>query len=188
MWTTPEKLTKRRETLGNANQNKTTRKTEYKKVYAPPPPPPPNKGSISELKEIYEKQHSENTDKWHHCKAGSFSYGESPLTPPLERTSLHRWNNDVERPLGILSLFTTCLWQVKSHCHLLPHLQNMPPKEVEKKEDLQNAEKKKLVLLLGYLHSVNHTRSPQDDSYIHSYFIPGRNNHLNTSLFFFLFF
>jgi len=37
-----------------------------------------------------EKQHSENTDKWHLCKAGSFSYGESPRTPPLEGTSLHR--------------------------------------------------------------------------------------------------
>ena len=23
------------------------------------------------------KKHSENTDKWHLCKAGSFSYGES---------------------------------------------------------------------------------------------------------------
>ena len=30
------------------------------------------------------KQHLENTDKWHLCKAGSFSYGESPWTPPLE--------------------------------------------------------------------------------------------------------
>ena len=55
------------------------------------------------------KKHSENTDKWHLCKAGSFSYGESPRTPPLEGTSLHRWNNSVERPWGILSLFTTCL-------------------------------------------------------------------------------
>ena len=56
----------------------------------------------------------------------------------------------------------------------LPHLQNMPKKAVEKKEVLQNAEKKKLVL--GFLHSVNHTGSPQDESYIHSYFIPGQNN------------
>ena len=32
MWTTPEKHTKKRETLGNANQNKTIR-AEYKKVY-----------------------------------------------------------------------------------------------------------------------------------------------------------
>ena len=37
-----------------------------------------------------EKQRSENTDKWHLCKAGSFSYSESPRTPPLEGTSLHR--------------------------------------------------------------------------------------------------
>ena len=55
------------------------------------------------------KQHLENTDMWHLCKAGSFSYGELPRTPPLEGTSLHRWNNSVERPWGILSLFTICL-------------------------------------------------------------------------------
>ena len=52
--------------------------------------------------------------KWHLCKASSFSYGESPRTPPLEGTSLHRWNNSVERPWGILSLFTTHL-QVQLH-------------------------------------------------------------------------
>ena len=79
------------------------------------------------------KQHLENTDKLYLCKAGSFSYSESLWTPPLEGTSLHRWNNDVERPWGILSLFTTCLrlW-VKSHCHLLPYLQNMPPKAINR--------------------------------------------------------
>ena len=66
------------------------------------------------------KQHLENTDKWHHCKAGSFLYRESPRTPPLEGTSLHRWNYSVERPWGILSLFTTCLQLcVKSPCHRL---------------------------------------------------------------------
>ena len=45
-----------------------------------------------------------------------FSYGESPRTPPLEGTSLHRRNISMERPWGILSLFTTSLplW-VKSH-------------------------------------------------------------------------
>ena len=36
------------------------------------------------------KKYSENTDKWHLCKAGSFLYSESPWTPPLEGTSLHR--------------------------------------------------------------------------------------------------
>ena len=99
-----------------------------------------------DLAKSSEKQHSENTAKWHLYNAGSFSYGESPRTPPLEGTSLHRWNISVERPWGILSLFTTCLWLwVKSHCHLLPHLQNMPQEAVEKKEVLQNAEKKKKV-------------------------------------------
>ena len=69
------------------------------------------------------KKHSQNTDKWHLRKAGSFSYGELPWTPPLEGTSLHRWNNSVERPWGILSLFTTCLHLcVKSHCHGLLHV------------------------------------------------------------------
>ena len=69
------------------------------------------------------KQHTENTDKWHLCKAGSFSCGKSPRTPPLEGTSLHRWNNSVERPWGILSQFTTCLHLcVKSPCHRLWHV------------------------------------------------------------------
>ena len=59
------------------------------------------------------------------CKAGLFSYGESPRTPPLEGTSLHRRNISVERPWGILSLFTTCLplWVNSSHqsrCHVSP--------------------------------------------------------------------
>ena len=54
-----------------------------------------------------------------------FSYGESPRTPPLEGTSLHRRNISVERPWGILSLFTTCLplWVKSSHhsrCHASP--------------------------------------------------------------------
>ena len=57
------------------------------------------------------------------CKAGRFSYGESPRTPPLEGTSLHRRKISVERPWGILSLFTTCLrLRVKSPCHSLWHI------------------------------------------------------------------
>ena len=55
-----------------------------------------------------------HTCMWHPCEAGRFSYGELPRTPPLEGTSLHRRHNrySVERPWGILSLFTTCfrLW------------------------------------------------------------------------------
>ena len=54
-----------------------------------------------------------------------FSYGESPRTPPLEGTSLHRRNISVESPWGILSLFTTCLplWvksSRQSRCHASP--------------------------------------------------------------------
>ena len=44
--TTPKKHTKKRETLRNANQNKTTRRAGYKKVNDPPPPPPPHHASI----------------------------------------------------------------------------------------------------------------------------------------------
>ena len=66
-----------------------------------------------------------DTDKWHLCEAGHFSYGESPGTPPLEGTSLHRRNNSVERPWGILGLFTTCLWfrYRNSPCQSLWHRQ-----------------------------------------------------------------
>ena len=49
-----------------------------------------------------------------------------------------------------------------------------PKSSWEKRRVLLNAEKTKLVL--GFLHSVNHTRSPQDESYIHSYSIPVQNN------------
>ena len=50
------------------------------------------------------------TCMWHPSEVGRFSYGESPQTPPLEGTSLHRRHNrsSVERPWGILSLFMTC--------------------------------------------------------------------------------
>ena len=78
------------------------------------------------LKRTEKRKHmARGCDKWHLCKAGSFSYGESPRTPPLEGTSLHRRNNSVERPWGILSLFTTCL-QVQSPCHSLWHMWTTP--------------------------------------------------------------
>ena len=38
------------------------------------------------------------TCMWQLCEAGRFSYGESPRTPPLGGTSLHRRNVSVERP------------------------------------------------------------------------------------------
>ena len=94
------------------------------------------------------KQHSENTGKWHLCKAGSFSHSESLRTPPLEGTSLHWWNNCVERPWGILSLFTTCLRLcVKSPCHRLWHVdypRKAPSQEAfQIKGALWNAEQNK---------------------------------------------
>ena len=96
--------------LQNAKKNdKTTKKSSHRR---------------RSTKSSKKKQHLENTDKWHLPKAGSFS-NESPRTPPLEGTSLHRWNNSVERPWGILSLFTTCL-QVQSPCHSLWHRCNTP--------------------------------------------------------------
>ena len=83
------------------------------------------------------------------CKAGSFSYSEWPQIPRLEGISLHWWNNDVERPWGILSLFTTCLWLwVKSHCHICrtcskkQSAEHAPKSSWEKRRVLQNAEKK----------------------------------------------
>ena len=96
------------------------------------------------------KQHLENTDKWHLCKAGSFSYGETPRTPPLEGTSLHRWNNSVERPWGILSLFTTCLQLgVKSPatgCDMC----TTPEKHTKKRETPRKANQKKTTRRAGY--------------------------------------
>ena len=97
-----------------------------------------------------EKQRSENTDKWHLCKAGSFSYRESLWTPPLEGTSLHRWNNSAERPWGILSLFTTCLRLcVKSPCHRLWHM-DYPKKHIKSRETLENANLNKSTRRPGY--------------------------------------
>ena len=97
------------------------------------------------------KQHSENTDKWHLCKAGSFSYGETQWTPPLEETSLHRWNNSVERPWGILSLFTTCLRLcVKSHSHRLWRVHYPRKAHYEERETLRNANKNKTTRTAGY--------------------------------------
>ena len=138
------------------------------------------------------KQHSENTDKWHLCKAGSFSYGESPRTPPLEGTSIHRWNNSVKTLRDLEPVYHLCMIVCEITLPLAAtsgehapesSVQNMHQKSSwEKRRGLQNAEQK---LVLGFLHSVNHTGSPQDESYIHSYFIPGQNNKSSKRKFFF---
>ena len=54
MWTTPEKHTKKRETLGNANQNKTTRTAGYNVLEK-------TQRKHSELKEPYEMLHKTKT-------------------------------------------------------------------------------------------------------------------------------
>ena len=87
---TPQKPLWQEQSLHNAERTKSLRRRVL----------------IEGLAKSSQKQHSENTDKWHLCEPGSFSYSESPRTPPLEGTSLHQWNNSVERPWGILSLFT----------------------------------------------------------------------------------
>ncbi len=56
MWTTPEKHTKKRETLRNANQHKTTRIAEYEKVYEKT-----SEKKHSELKESDEKLNKTKT-------------------------------------------------------------------------------------------------------------------------------
>ena len=66
-----------------------------------------------------------HTVMWRLCEAVRFSYGEPPRTPPLEGTSLHRRNNSVERPWGILSLFTTCfhhVWILSRVCRWHRHI------------------------------------------------------------------
>ena len=96
------------------------------------------------------KQHSENTDKWHLYKAGSFSYGESPRTPPLEGTSLHRWNDSVERPWGILSLFTTCLQLCVKSLATGCDMWTTSEKHTKRRETLGNANHNKTTRRAGY--------------------------------------
>ena len=61
---------------------------------------------VKQFSALHQKPNS--SQLWHFCEAGSFSYGESQRTSPLEGTSLHRRNKSVERPWGTLSLFTVC--------------------------------------------------------------------------------
>ena len=113
---------------------KTNRTTKRKKKWAErSPKKKPWKAALERERnaenEITLLQNATQTSGLRLRKAGRFSYGESPRTPPLEGTSLHRWNNSVERPWGILSLFTTCLqFWVKSPCHRLWHVSPMPGK------------------------------------------------------------
>ena len=125
-WRRPKKTPKNEAFKSERSITKTTlRRTEPYKMLKRTTKPLRRRVLIEGLAKCSKRQHSKNTNKWHLCKAGSYSYGESPRTPPLEGTSLHRWNNSVERPWGILSLFTTCL-QVQSRCHSLWHMWTTP--------------------------------------------------------------
>ena len=71
-------------------------------------------------------------------------------------------------------------------CRTCPKKQSAehaPKSSWQKIRVLQNAEKKKLVL--GFLHSINQTGSPQDESDIHSYFIPGQKSSKRKFYFYF---
>ena len=72
-------------------------------------------------------QHLENKDKWHFCKAGSFSNGESPRTLPLKE--LHSTGETIVwRDPGALEPVYH-LFMIMSEI-TLPHLQNMLQKAV----------------------------------------------------------
>ena len=93
------------------------------------------------------KHHSQNTGKWHLCKAGSFSYGESPWTPPLRE--IHFTGKTIAWR-GTLSLFTTCLQLcVKSPCHWLWHV-GYPEKHTKRRETLGNANQNRTTKRAGY--------------------------------------
>ena len=100
MWTTPEKLTMRRETLGNANQNKTTKRAGYKKVYEKT-----HQKKHSELKEPHEtldktktltarqKKAKEKALKW------SIQTGKEPYRKHSEKNSAYNMLKETTKPL-----------------------------------------------------------------------------------------
>ena len=100
--------------MKNAKKNSTTKNWVKEEL---------SKLPMKKLKEIKTLKRQSNCHVF--VKQVCFSYGESPRTPPLEGTSLHRRNISVERPWGILSLFATCLplWVKSAHqcrCHASP--------------------------------------------------------------------
>ena len=85
------------------------------------------------------KQHLENTDKWHLCKAGSFSYGESPRTPPLEGTLLHWWNIVWRDPGGSWACLPPVYHCVWNHTTTGCDMWTTPEKHTKRRETLRNA-------------------------------------------------
>ena len=105
------------------------------------------------LERSFKKQHSdesENTDKWHLCKAGSFSYGESPRTPPLEE--LHSTGETIvwRDPGGswaCLPPVYICVW---NHPATGCVMWTTPKKHSKKRETLRNANQNKTTRRAGY--------------------------------------
>ena len=72
MWTTPEKHTKKRETLRNAKQHKTTRRAGYKKEYA-------KKTKTKKQRKHSElKEHCEMVDNTKNTNNSQTEEGQSP--------------------------------------------------------------------------------------------------------------
>ena len=84
MWTTPEKHTERRETLGNTNQNKITRTAGYKKVYEKKN----TKGSIQNSKEA-----DETLDK---TKTITARQKKTKKSPKMKNSN---WKGALQKPL-----------------------------------------------------------------------------------------
>ena len=100
MWTTPEKHTKRRETLGNTNQNKTTKRAGYKKVYEKN-----NQRKHSELKEPHETLDKTKTLTARQKKAkekalkGSIQTGKKPYRNHSEKNRAYKMLKETTKPL-----------------------------------------------------------------------------------------
>ena len=89
------------------------------------------------------KQHSVNTDKWHLCKAGSFSYGESPRTPPLRE--LHSTSETIvwRDPGGSWACLPPVYHSVWNHPATACDMWTTPKKHTKRRETLGNADQNK---------------------------------------------
>ena len=138
---------------------------------------------VLDLARSSKKQHSENTDKWYLCKAGSFSYSESSDSFPWSNFTplVKQWCGETLGHGGSWACLSPVYDYEWNHAATSAKhapkssLKNMPKKADEKKEESYKMLKGSQ-LVLGFLHSIKHTGSPQDESYIHSYFIPWQNN------------
>ena len=121
-------------------------------------------------------QHSENTDKWHLCKAGSFHMVN--YRGPLPLKELHSAGETIVQrdPGGSWACLPPVYDYVWNHTATCCNIcRTCPKKQLRKKKSPTKCWKEE-VSSRYFLHSFNHTGSPQDKSYIHSYFIPGQNN------------